>query len=115
MPITQERMLAVLDEAQECAEQFRTFRRNIRSALDSGMREGALAAISVACQMAIVPAMTQCAIERAHFSRSQRANSRNAARMRRKRSSNSDLDAGVPNSDFTNLEQVNQEEERDDE
>jgi hypothetical protein len=111
MPITQERMLAVLDEARSCEEAFRAFRDNVRSALSAPNAATALAVIRVASEMTIVPAMTQCAVERSHFQRTQRGNARNAARMRRARSTNSDLDAGVP-STYNDDDSSGQQEEK---
>ncbi len=85
MPITQERMLRVLDESEELDNWARDLRRDLLAAIHSPMSDEAkMEAISLLLEQP-VPACVQSAIERDHFRRARRRNEKSAARMRLKR------------------------------
>ncbi len=86
MPITQSRMLKVLEENERLDAWTRSLHGDLLGVLYSPLDSaGKLEAISDLL-LASPPACVQCAIERDHFRRAAGRNSRQAARMRRVRS-----------------------------
>lgn len=86
MPITQQRMLSVLEEASRLEDWGNMLRADIRNVLDSPMSEVAkLEALVAMLDISNPPACTQLAIERDHFRRARRRNEKSAKRMQLKR------------------------------
>lgn len=83
MPITQERMLQVLEEASRLEDWTQNLRNDIRGILDSVMSsEAKLEALAAMLDISNPPSCIQLAIERDHFRRSRRRNEKSARRMR---------------------------------
>lgn len=83
MPITQERMLQVLEEASRLEDWSTALRNDIRGVLASPMsHEAKLEALVAILDISNPPACTQLAIERDHFRRARRRNEKSARRMR---------------------------------
>ena len=85
MPITQARMLKVLDEASALSAWAEELRADLELILCSDLSDNsALGAINARLKYG-PPACVQCAIERDHFRRARRRNDSSAKRMRTKR------------------------------
>lgn len=83
MPITQERMLQVLEEASRLEDWTNALRHDVRGILDSVMSSDAkLEALAAILDISHPPACTQLAIERDHFRRARQRNIKSARRMR---------------------------------
>jgi hypothetical protein len=85
MPLTQDRMITVLDEVDTLRRAFVAFKRDVESALLAEDPRLALAAVRVCAEHATVPGLEACAAERAHFARRRAANERNARNQRERR------------------------------
>jgi len=87
MPITQARMLSVLDESDKLARWASELRSDILRALGSPTTDGQakLDVIRLIVMQENAPACIQCAIERDHFRRAARRNESSARRMRAQR------------------------------
>jgi|HubBroStandDraft_1064217.scaffolds.fasta_scaffold102744_2 hypothetical protein len=86
MPITQERMLAVLAEAEGAQDALTTLQETVREIIvESGNAGIALASIKNVFSENVVPNMPRCSLERAHFTRVNKRNRTNASYMRAKR------------------------------
>lgn len=86
MPITQLRMLQVLEEASRLEDWAGILRNDIRNVLDSVMSsEAKIEALAAILDISHPPACLQLAIERDHFRRTKRKNEKNARRMQLKR------------------------------
>ncbi len=97
MPITQERMLRVLDESEDLDNWARDLRRDLLAAIHSPMSDEAkMEAITLLLE-APVPACVQSAIERDHFRRTRRRNEKSAQRMRLKRTGTGTLTEELKN------------------
>jgi len=86
MPITQQRMIDVMDEATGVVKWATALREDIESLLRSSMApESKLEALDALVAISPAPSCVKIAIERDHFRRTQRRNERSAERMRLKR------------------------------
>ena len=85
MPLTQDRMIEVLEEAQEAREYALSLHDNIGRILEIENSFMALAALRELYDHLAVPSMTRCVVEREHFAKRARANEANARRTARAR------------------------------
>lgn len=87
MPLTQTRMIAVLDDARAISTTLDALRDDVRGVLGQGSTsaELKLRAISALVDAHCVPSTPALVIERNHFARCARSNSKNAEKMARRR------------------------------
>jgi hypothetical protein len=86
MPIKQERMVKVLEEAEDCWHKFTAFRAEIERALrSSDSAEIAVATIQVILYDTHVPPLWHASAELEHFKRVGVRNERKAVKMMEKR------------------------------
>lgn len=86
MPITQDRMIAVLNEAHSAREALRNMKSEIQRIMDhTDNAQVTLAAIRLVLETTNLPEMPRTLIETAHFDRARKSNERNAGYMAVKR------------------------------
>lgn len=85
MPITQKRMLAVLDESEAAHEALVDVRKTIEDVLARNEAQAAASAIKLFLQTTLVPSIEATKSEREHFKRAEKRNERNAEYMKNKR------------------------------